>query len=393
MNNSGKRYYDDFYFSLIQTQYEYYKKVLNEPDKFVLKDIGLPSEIIFALGLTPAIIESIVGLKYPSQSNDQLLKEADKYFYGSGVCSFNKLALPVFESGGLPLPQAFACVALCQEAANNFAVLARKFKKEYFAVDIPYLPYQYSQETVKYVARQFEELAHSLSGITGNGFDIDRLRQVIRNSNQASGYIYAGNELRKKRPALFFGGQMLKFTNIRIFFGTNDAVNLAKKYYEICQEKSSSSSTSVNERYRILWCNFGLMYDDSFFEYMEKDLGAVIAFEEMNYSPSEPMDEKKPFLTLAKRFLDTPFIGDARKRANFLTQAAKEYHIDGIVNFSHLNCRLFNPKLRLIKEALNKEKIPLLELSGDSLDKKNYSRAQLTTRLEAFIEMLAASKR
>ncbi len=66
----------------------------------------------------------------------------------------------------------------------------------------------------------------------------------------------------------------------------------------------------------------------------------------------------------------------------------KEYRIDGVVFFSHMNCRLFNPKLRIIKKSLDELGIPILELSGDCLDKRNYSRAQLATRLEAFVEML-----
>ncbi len=385
MANVGKGYYEDFYFSFIEHQYKYYKNVLAHPENCVYKDVGLPSEIVFGAGLTPAIIEMTATLLPAAKLRDEVIAKGDRCFFDSGMCSFNRVALPALESGALALPKAFVCLTVCQEAARNFSMLSSRFQREYLPIDVPYGA---SKEAAKYVAEQLEQVAHSLCSIAGVAFDIDRLREVLKRSNRASEYLHAGNQLRRTRPAAFFGGPMLKFMNIRWFLGTDDAIRIAKAYFDAGTEARRSGKSRLDERFRVLWCNLGMMYDTQFFEYMERTLGAVIAFEEMSYVPEEPMDEREPFVALARRILDTPFIADARRRSEFLIRLVKDFNVDGVIAFLHVNCRMFNSKLRLVKEALRRENIPMLELSGDCLDSRTYNRAQLMTRVEAFVEML-----
>ena len=211
----------------------------------------------------------------------------------------------------------------------------------------------------------------------------------MQRSNQAIDYMKKGNELRKNKEALIYGGQMLKFTYITSLLGLEKTVEVGKNYYECCKHKIETETFIESARHRILWCNTGIMYDDDLFQYLEKELGAVIVFEELNSITWEQMDDRNPFESFAERAFSVSFVGEVEKRIENLIRMVKEYSIDGIIFFKHQNCRLFNLPVKQIIDALHKKGIPVMELSGDSFDSKNYSREQILTRLEAFVEMLS----
>jgi len=265
-------------------------------------------------------------------------------------------------------------------------ILAHKYGRPHLTIDYPY---KYTKESTRYLEKQYIELFKSLCNLSGQTLDIDRLRECLKKSNTAAHYLKKANDLRKGSPSLLYGGQMLKFINVMTLLGDDKAIEIAKEYYDFCIQRKESEEYPCNQKYRILWCNLGPVYDNYFYEYMEMELGAIIAFEEINTISWVQMNEQNPFLSLAEKTHEVHFVGDVQKRIQYLINLVHDYKIDGVVFFSHMNCRMFNPKFQLIKQALKKEGIPIVELSGDCFDKRNYSRAQLTTRLEAFIEMLS----
>ena len=71
---------------------------------------------------------------------------------------------------------------------------------------------------------------------------------------------------------------------------------------------------------------------------------------------------------------------------------ARQHQVDGAVHFSHWGCRQSTDALRVVAEALQAEGVPLLVLDGDCVDARSYSDGQYRTRLEGFVEMLAARR-
>ena len=64
------------------------------------------------------------------------------------------------------------------------------------------------------------------------------------------------------------------------------------------------------------------------------------------------------------------------------------YDCAGAVQFSHWGCRQTSGALRVVRDRLRREGIPLLVLDGDCVDPVNLQLGPLRTRVEAFVEML-----
>ncbi|TCL57622.1 benzoyl-CoA reductase/2-hydroxyglutaryl-CoA dehydratase subunit BcrC/BadD/HgdB [Kineothrix alysoides] len=379
-------YYEDFYFSLIKFQYRFYRGMSNYQGKIIFKDIGFPQEIILGADLMPVIVESMIGMLPPTTIHERGLDRANSLFYDTGGCSFHRLALSAVNNNLIPLPNTFVGLNACQEVVNDFFVMSNQHKIPFYAID---LPYERSNNAAFFVAKQYEETYVKLCEISGIEPDLIKLSEVIDLSNKAANYFRKANNIRKKYPGLIYGGQMLKFVNLVMLFGTEGALQVAQEYYETCNKYAQCNEKKIAPKCKILWCNMGISYDDKLYEYIEKELGAMITIEEFNILPEIELTTENPFLGLAERTLNTPFICDVQLRANNIIKLVLDYDVDGVVFFSHMNCRLFNSRFNIIKKHLNRRDIPIIELNGDCLDSRSYNRAQLLTRLEAFVEMIS----
>lgn len=380
------QYYEDYYFSLIKFQFRFYYEMAKYQGKIIFKDIGFPQEIILGAGLMPVIVESMIGMLPPTTILEKGLDRANSLFYDTGSCSFHRLALSAINNNLIPLPNAFVGLNACQEVVNDFFVISNQHNIPFYAVD---LPYERSNDAVLFVAKQYEEVFEKLCEISGVQPDLAKLSNVITLSNKAANYFRKANNIRKKYQGLIYGGPMLKFVNLVMLFGTEGALDVAREYYETCKKYAQLSEKRIAPKCKILWCNMGISYDDKLYEYIEKELGAIITIEEFNILPEIELPSENPFWGLAEKTLNTPFICDVNLRANNIIKLVLDYDVDGVVFFSHMNCRLFNSRFNVIKKHLNKRDIPIIELNGDCLDNRSYNRAQLLTRLEAFVEMIS----
>jgi len=381
-----EKFHESFFSRLIQCQYKFTEEAFNNIDRFAFIDYYIPSEIFFAMDLIPVMSEHSVNFLASLGLVDKLLLDANNELNDSGTCSFHKPIIPAFKGGLFPKPKIFATTTLCGESSKCFSMTADSIGTNYYSID---LPYSHDKEAIMYVRNQYVEFAKCLEKITGHKFDIDKLREVIKKSNTMRDYLVKGNELRKKGKALLYGSRMLRFGGSFCYHGTDEAIDIAKNYYEVLKERVDKGITPVKkEEHRILWIHLRPFYTNSFFDYMERELRMVIAYEETNHVFWRRMCEEDPFLGLATKSMDWLYAGDINRRISCIKEIIKDYRIDGVINFAHVNCRLLNPKQIFIKNEVDKMNIPQLELSGDCIDRNNFSEKQLLTRIEAFRELL-----
>ena len=381
-------FHEEFYQKLINCQYKYIKEAFEYPEKFIYIDYFVPSEIFFAMDLVPVMSEHSINFLASLGLVDDLLREANEDLQDSGTCSFHKPMIPIFKKNIFPKPLLFATTSLCNEAAMCFSYTAKQIDTNYFCVD---LPYSRTEESIKYVAKQYEKLVYKLEKITGHRFDIDKLRETIKKSNVMRNYLVNGNDIRKKNPALISGSDMLRFGGHFCYHGTDEGIDIAKSYYEYLKNKNENRDY-LHSKYRILWCHLRPFYENKFFEFIEKELGATIVCEEMNYIFWDELEANDPFLAMAHKTVDWLFCGNVERRLHNIRNIIRDYSIDGVINFSHVNCRVLNPKLFFLKREFEKLDITFLELIGDCIDRNNFSKEQLLTRVEAFCEVLEGRK-
>jgi benzoyl-CoA reductase/2-hydroxyglutaryl-CoA dehydratase subunit BcrC/BadD/HgdB len=83
-----------------------------------------------------------------------------------------------------------------------------------------------------------------------------------------------------------------------------------------------------------------------------------------------------------------PSNGPIARRLQGILDGVARYGCDGVIHHSHWGCRQSAGAVRVIRDRLRREGIPLLDLDGDCLDPTNVQPGPLRTRMEAFIETL-----
>ena len=100
------------------------------------------------------------------------------------------------------------------------------------------------------------------------------------------------------------------------------------------------------------------------------------------------MNAKDPYEALAEKMVYCIYNGNVSQRIQMAEDIAKTTDADGGILFAHWGCKNTIGASGLIKNALEKSGIPTMILDGDGCNPANTSDGQVSTRLQAFIEML-----
>ena len=123
-------------------------------------------------------------------------------------------------------------------------------------------------------------------------------------------------------------------------------------------------------------------------DYLENKCKARVVFEEVNYLHWKEMDPRQPYRSLAYKLLSNPPLGPVERWINESMGVVRDYRIDGIVEFAHWGCRHLNAAIPMLKERIDKQRIPILVLDGDCIDGRDYSGGQIKTRIDTFLKTL-----
>jgi benzoyl-CoA reductase/2-hydroxyglutaryl-CoA dehydratase subunit BcrC/BadD/HgdB len=80
-------------------------------------------------------------------------------------------------------------------------------------------------------------------------------------------------------------------------------------------------------------------------------------------------------------------------REKELLAMVRDYHLDGLVMHSNRSCRAYSfGQYELARSLEEKHGIPTLMLEADQSDTRSWSDEQVSTRIEAFMEVVAARR-
>lgn len=366
-----------------------FRKAYGEDAVVAWRSPFVPTEIFYAMDIIPLCIEAFSSMLAGSLLSAKTLNTADDAFYSKDVCSFLRCAVGAAIEDYLPTPDFLACTSYyCDSGGKTFDNLSKKYKKDYFFLDIPY--HYNNKEAVDYLAKQIEKMVEAIGQRIGKKMDLDKLAETIQYSNEARKYFAKVNELRKSMPSPMLGGEAIDYAIlVANTWGTREIIEAYKALYEELQEKVKNNISAVKgEEYRILWRHLRPYYNNNIIDYLENQCKAIIAFEEINYLLWDEMDPKEPYRSLACKIFANPGIGHIEHWINNTLNSIEAYHIDGIVEFAHWGCRHLNSAAQILRDELQKIGIPILVLDSDCIDGRDYSSEQIKTRIDAFLKTL-----
>lgn len=351
----------------------------------------VPSEMLFALDIIPFPPESVISMFANSHLTDDILKIAEDYNHSRDTCSFLRGVAGSVINDYMPIPDFLIATSLyCHGSAQVFHSISKKYKKPFYYIDVPFhcdRPY-----AIDYVAKQIEEIMQKMAKVTGRNLDIDKLKEAIKYSNEARNYFLKVNELRKSKPTPMLGGEAIDYAiMLSHMFGCKEMAEVCKVLYEELSERVKNKIGSLDEeRHRILWRQLRPYYSNEIFDYLERKHKAAVVFEEVNFIHWPEMDSEEPFKSLAIRLLSNPPIDFSKKWLKVSIGFVNDYDVDGVIEFAHWGCRFLTANTQIVKDVLQNK--PVLVIDGDCIDRRDYSDAQIKTRIDAFIEILDRKK-
>ncbi|MBI2864617.1 MAG: 2-hydroxyacyl-CoA dehydratase [Chloroflexi bacterium] len=273
------------------------------------------------------------------------------------------------------------------------------------ALDIPYFrmdrPYTYSEEAVKYYAKQFQNLIAWLEEKTGRKMDWDKLEENVDNLRQFQELKQEIAELRKAVPHPMPSEQFRHLLAIDYHSaGLQEGTDFYRQVRDEVKKRVEERRGYIdNERLRLLSLYQPPSHATGIYQWWEQEWGAVSVAEPLFfYSPRQlEVDPKRPLESLARvGFYGrrcTAMGNPAEATIEDTVRAAREYAADGAIGYVPVCCQDVNIMTNTLKDALKKQAgVPTLVVGVDYVDPTFISEDEIRDRTEPFFEMLLERK-
>ena len=292
----------------------------------------------------------------------------------------------------LPEPDFFiGSTAPCTGGLAAIENLAAIYGKKLYVLQIPQSD---TAGNVAFLADQLRGLVEFVVEHTGEALDPGRLLQAVDLSNLARRTMGEVYEAATRTPSPVNGKDLRNYGFVNsLFFGTDAAVRTAQAFKDEFDRRTAAGKSGVpGERFRILWIQNRIQFDNPVVKILEEEYQASIVVDELNAITWDDLDPADPLPGMARRIISIPLNGSVERRLEHMRTIAKKYRVDGAINPCHWGCRQGTGARGLIADGLKAIGVPTLNLEVDCIDARNFSEGQIRTRLQAFMEMLEKGK-
>ncbi len=342
------------------------------------------------------------------------IAEAEKRGHSEDVCTYVKADLGMIARGnvspnGKPLPRP-DLLLLSYTGCFTFMKWFELLREEYKCPTVMlHVPYQGDGETTRnmrdYIVKQLrQEVIPALERVSGVKFDIDRLREYLRESARAEDDLVWVLESAKTTPApidAYFGGVYYIGPIFTAFRGTPDAT----EYYRLLRAEIEErirlglgpitpEGDMKSQRYRLVvegppnWTSFRefwkMFYDD----------GAVVVASSYTkvggtYDLGFRHDPDHPLESLADYCMGVYTNRNLPQRIDLLEKYMDEYQADGLLINSIKSCNSFSAgQLMIMREVEKRTGKPAAFIETDLVDPRYFSAANVKNRLESYFQMI-----
>lgn len=349
------------------------------------------------------------------RASHELLSAAEDYGYSPDICGYVKADVAVqLQNGRHPMGQIpRPALAVLTNACSTYIKWAEIWERMYdcpvFTLDVP-MSRSFAvsgarsraelEPDRRYVQQQIGELITLCEKVSGKRFDIDRMREVMRLTNEMSACWKRLLELNRSHPAVFDalveGTVYLGVANA--LRGTQAGVDYFRGVVEEMEYKAAHGVGAIaNERHRLAFVGVPCYPIFRRFLEMFEEWGGVFVSSTYLWFAAGGMnlgfeyDLDHPLESLAEGVLIS--VRDATDSMMFhdraLLGAIDEFGIDGVVYHPVKSCRTVSTGLADSRRmVMGSRDVQCLYIESDMMDKRVVSEAQLKNRIDAFFEGL-----
>ncbi len=348
------------------------------------------------------------------KSSGKMIMNAERDGQSEDVCTYVKADIGMMLGGeigptGQKLPRPDLLLLSytgCFTFMKWFELLRQKFGGEAVMLQVPYQGDGNINKNMRdYVVKQLKEtVIPAMERISGVKFDIDRLRQYMRESAKAEDDLVKVLEAAKNRPSpidAYFGAVYYIGPIFTAFRGTPEAT----RYYEVLraevEERVRLGKGPVTpegelneEKYRLViegppnWTHFRDFWK------MFYDEGAVVVSSTYAkvggvYDNGFRHDPDHPLESLAEYCLGCYTNLNLPSRIDMICKYIEEYDADGLLINSIKSCNSFSAgQLLILREVERRTGKPAAFIETDLVDPRYFSAANVKNRLESYFQMI-----
>lgn len=369
-----------------------------------------PAELLLSMGFLVYYPENHGALLGTSRMSTEVIPNANVIGYSPDICSYLTADIGAYLKGVTPLSKAFEGIESvpkpdvlvyntnqCRDVKDWFGWYSRELNVPLLGIHTHRNPTEIEENVVSSIAKQIKDLVEPLEKISGNKFDLEKLKKVVALSRECS-------ELWKEvlqtastnpSPLTFFDGTIHMGPAV-VLRGTQQAVDYYKILLKELKERVKNKEGAVeDEKFRIYWEGmpvWGRLRAHS--ELFANLKACVLASTYCNSWIFTDFDPEDPFTSMAKAYSELFIVKSDEAKEKYMKRMIDFFKIDGVIYHDAKTCPNNSNNRYGMPQRLEKETgIPSLVINGDLNDLRLISDEQTKTNVEAFIEQLEENKR
>ncbi len=361
---------------------------------------GGPVEPLVAMDILPIYPENHGAMIGASKMGEDFCRKAESMGYSNDLCSYARvdIACAKFKGGpvgGLPEPDMLICCNnICGTVLKWYEILSRYFNVPLFILDTPVCHTGFTPEMKTYVRAQIREYIEFLETITGKKLDPDRMTEVGRLSIEAQALWQRVLNTTANIPSPMSAFDAFFFLALIVTLrGTHTAVDFYTELLDEMNQRVKDRISAVpREKYRLLWDNLPIWHKLKWLSEKFSDHNACLVADTYTSAWCSSMKhlDKTSFLdSMADGYAQIYLNLGIDQMAEEIVNMVKFYRADGFVMHSNRSCKPYSfgqmDIMNIIKE---KTGIPVLMIEADMTDSGSFSKSQMETRIDAFMEII-----
>jgi benzoyl-CoA reductase/2-hydroxyglutaryl-CoA dehydratase subunit BcrC/BadD/HgdB len=362
--------------------------------------VSPPLEILYSMGIQPLFPENYACVATVMKAARNLFDASEAYGISRDLCSYARCVMGSILGGeapfgGMEKPDVLLSTKnVCVVYMKWWELMAQTLNCPLYVIDSPAITDKIEDYHVRYVDKQLRNLVSGLEKITGTSLDEEKLREAVKLSDRAAELWRKVLEQRRAKPCpMGVTDSSAAMFPMVASAGTQEAV----EYYErLLDEVSGRVKEGVgsleNEKFRLLLSGIPYWHHLRMFNYLEEKYGAVFVYELYTATwGMASLNPTKPFESMAYKSLLNPTNMPIHWVKKWISDLVKDFDVDGVVLLSSRSCKATSIGNLTIQKVLREEYgIPSVVLEADHTDDRVYSEAEVTARLDAFMEVLGA---
>ncbi|MFZ5864768.1 MAG: 2-hydroxyacyl-CoA dehydratase subunit D [Thermodesulfobacteriota bacterium] len=392
-----KRLVSDHFLSLDQAKKE------GRPKVAWCTSVG-PAELLHSLGFLVYYPENHGALLGATRMATDFIPVANAIGYSPDICSYLTADVGAYLKGQTPLTKAYGLATIpkadvlvyntnqCRDVQDWFAFYAREWNVPLVGVHTHRNIKSVGKHHIADLATQIREMIPTLEQVSGNKFDIDRLRETVRLSLECTRLWRQVLECGAAKPAplTFFDATILMAPAV-VLRGLPEAVEFYKRLLQELQERIAQGVAAVQgERHRLYWEGMPIWGKLRNLSDLFSSLHTnIVASTYCNSWIFDAFDPKEPFESMARAYTELFIVRDESYKEAYIRDWARTFAIDGIIFHDAKTCpNNSNSRYGMPQRMSESLTLPTLVINGDLNDLRCYSEEQAKTNIEAFIEQL-----